>query len=97
MVETGLAKACHITTHTDSSAAKSMASRFGTTRKTRHIDLRFLYLQHLVKHGTVRILKISGEQNIADVLTKYVSSEILKRHMEKLGLVDSKEYWHEMD
>ena len=50
-------------------------------------------MQHLVKLGTVRILKISGEQNIADVLTKYVSSEILKRHLEKLGLVDAKEHW----
>ena len=42
MVEAGLAKACHITIHTDSSAAKPTATRFGTTRKTRHIDLRFL-------------------------------------------------------
>ena len=50
---TGFAKTCPILVHADSSAAKSMATRFGTTRRTRHIDLRFLYLQHLVKSGTI--------------------------------------------
>ena len=42
VLETGFAKTCPILVHTDSSAAKSMATRFGTTRRTRHIDLRFL-------------------------------------------------------
>ena len=77
MLEAGLSKTCNDMIHIDSSAAKSMATRFGTTRKTRHIDLRFLYLQHLGKRGTVRILKIAGDKNIADVLTKYVSAEVL--------------------
>ena len=45
--ETGFAKTCPILVHTDSPAAKSMATRFGTTRRTRHIDLRFLLLAAL--------------------------------------------------
>ena len=81
LLETGFAKTCHITIHTDSSAAKSMATRFGTTRRTRHIDLRLLYLQKLAKSGIVRVLKIPGDQNAADVLTKHVAADTLRRRV----------------
>ena len=74
-----------------------MATRFGTTRRTRHIDLRFLYLQHLVKSGGIRILKIPGDQNTADVLTMYVTADTVCRHLEKLGLADVHEHLHGMD
>ena len=74
-----------------------MATRVGTTRRTRHTDLRFLYLQHLVKSGTTRILKIPGDQNTADVLTKYVTAETLRSHLEQLGLEDGAEFWHDCE
>ena len=92
VLETGVAKTCPILVHTDSSAAKSMATRCGTTRRTRHIDLRFLYLQHLAKPGTIRIVKIPGDQNTSDVLTKYATADTLRRHLEKFGLACAHEY-----
>ena len=91
VLETGFAKTCPILVHTDSSAAKPMATRFGTARRTRHIDLIFLYLQRLVNSGTIRIVKIPGDQNTSDVLTTYVAADTLRRHLEKLGLA----YAHE--
>ena len=74
-----------------------MATRFGTTRRARHIDLRFLYLQHLAKSGVIRVLKIPGDQHTADVLTKYVTADTLRRHLEKLGLEDGTEHWHDCE
>ena len=97
VLEAGFAKTCPILVHTDSSAAKSMATRFGTTRRTRHIDLRLLYLQHLVNSGTIRIIKIPGDQNTSEVLTKYVTADTLRRHLEKLGLAGAKEHWDGVD
>ena len=94
ILETGFAKTCPVTVHTDSAAANSMATRFGTTRRTRHIDLRFLYLQHLVKSGAIRALKIPGDQNTADVLTKYVTADTLRIPLEKLGLLEIQEHLH---
>ena len=73
-----------------------MATRFGTTRRTRHIDLRFLYLQHLVRGGVIRIQQIPGSQNPSDLLTKYVTSDVLHKHLEKLGLSDY-QILHSMD
>ena len=48
ITEAKLAKSVNITVHTDSAAGNSMATRFGTSKKTNHIELRFLYVQELV-------------------------------------------------
>ena len=45
ITEAKLAKSVNITVHTDSTATKSMATRFGTSKKTKHVELRFLYVQ----------------------------------------------------
>ena len=53
----------------DSSAAKSMASRVGIGR-TRHLEVKYLWVQQLVRAGTVRLKKIQGANNVSDILTK---------------------------
>ena len=55
---------------TDSSAAKSYASRRGAGR-VRHVEVRQLWLQQAVADGKFRLVKIPGLENPADVLTKY--------------------------
>ena len=57
--------------HTDSSSAKSFASR-RRVGKLRHIDIKELWLQEAVKEGLVRLRKVGGESNPADLLTKYL-------------------------
>ena len=61
-----------VTVFTDSSAAKSLASRRGSGR-VRHIETRWLWLQSAVAEGKVRMRKASGATNPADVLTKFQS------------------------
>ena len=58
-----------------------MATRFGTTRKTKHIELRYLYMQELVVSGLVIIKKALGTNNPADILTKYLSKDVLHRRL----------------
>ena len=55
---------------TDSSAAKSYASRRGAGR-IRHVEVRWLWLQKAVADGRFKLAKIPGTQNPADILTKY--------------------------
>ena len=86
LIESGLASKTNVILHTDSSAAKSMAARFGATRRTRHIELRYLYLQSLAQTGSIRLSKIAGTDNVSYIMTKYVSSETLRKHMSSLGL-----------
>ena len=84
ITEAKLSKSVNITVHTDPTAGKSMATRFGTSKKTKHVELRFLYVQELVAKGILRLRKVGTKVNCADVLTKYLSSELLVSHLRKL-------------
>ena len=64
--------------HTDSSSAKSFASRRGVG-KIRHVDLKELWLQEAVKVGKVRLKKVYGPNNPADLLTKYLDKMTIRR------------------
>ena len=70
---------------TDSNVGKSIASRFGASRKTKHVELCFLYVQELVVSGMVRIRKGLGTLNPADILTKCIAKETLHRHLPTCG------------
>jgi hypothetical protein len=56
--------------HTDSSPSKSFASRRGLGQ-LHHIDIKDLWLQEAVTQGRVRLRKVGGDCNLADLLTKY--------------------------
>ena len=64
---------------TDSAVAKCIASRRGTG-KIRHIDVAELWLQEKVASGLVKVIKVKGEANPADALTKYVGARELLVH-----------------
>ena len=68
-MESKLCSKCNVTLHTDSSAGKSMASRHGLSKKTKHIHLRFLFMQDLILSGLIKIKKVLGTLNPADVFT----------------------------
>lgn len=53
----------------DSSAAKSIASRIGLG-KIRHLEVKFLWIQEVVKNKKIQVRKIRGDSNPADNLTK---------------------------
>ena len=64
---------------TDISAAKSFVSRRGLG-KMRHLEIRDLWLQQEVLNKRVVVSKVAGEENPADLMTKYLSfSEITDR------------------
>ena len=40
-----------------------MAGRFGTSRKTRHVELRYTYVEELVQSGLIPLRKVLGTLN----------------------------------
>jgi hypothetical protein len=54
---------------TDSNAGRSVASRRGLG-KMRHVELKYLWVQEVVKAGRLEVRRVDGERNIADHLTK---------------------------
>ena len=89
LLESKLAKKVSVIAHTDSTAGRSMATRFGTGKKTKHVELRFLYVQNLVQMGLLRMAKIEGTRNPADLMTKYVATDVLQRLKAHIGVVSN--------
>ena len=65
---------CGITVFTDASAAKGIASRRGLG-KVRHIELSQLWLQDKVARDEISVVKVSGNDNFSDSLTKPAAAE----------------------
>ena len=86
LLESGLCPAVEITLYTDSSAAKSMSNHFGSSKKAKHIEIRYFYIQNLIKDGVITLKKTAGTRNPAETLTKHISYEILSRHLSSIGI-----------
>ena len=68
----------------DSSAAKAMASRTGLGR-CRHLEVQYLWLQQVMRKDWMRIVKIKGDSNPADILTKPKTYAEIVVMMDELG------------
>ena len=79
-VETGM-----VMISTDSSSAKAFASRRGLG-KMRHIEVKDLWLQEAVCRGRVKLQKVDGAKNPADMFTKYLSTVEIERHLKFLNI-----------
>ena len=69
----------------DSSAAKSITYRKGAGR-IRHIEVRELWVQEKVKRGELVVMKVKGEDNVADGLTKHVDKGKMEKYMSSCGV-----------
>ena len=72
--------------NTDSSAAKSITARRGAGR-VRRIEVRELWGQDLVAKGELKIVKVKGEENVANGLTKRVDRQKIEQRVEACGMV----------
>ncbi len=68
--------------NTDSSAARSISSRRGAW-PLRHVEVRELKAQEKVRREELSNIKVKGEDNVADGLTKHVDRSKLKKHMKE--------------
>ena len=59
--------------HTDSSAAKGIASRRGLG-KTRHNDTQFLRVQERLQAGSFTLHKEATADNVGDLFTKHLDA-----------------------
>jgi hypothetical protein len=71
--------------YSDSSAARSFAARKGLGRM-RHLEVRHLWLQEAVAGQRVQVRRVPGEENPADLLTKYLSVKDVTYRLKGLAL-----------
>ena len=70
---------------TDSSAAKGIAHRKGVG-KVKHLETRTLWVQDQIARGRIKLSKIDGNSNPADLMTKYLSGPRITQLVQLLPL-----------
>ena len=75
-----------ITVLTDSTSATSLVQKMGRNRRSKHIELKFLWLQDHHKNGVIKVKRVSSLENPADIFTKNVSASTLAKHLSFCGL-----------
>ena len=52
----------------------------------RHIEVRDLWLQTEVAAGRVKVVKVKGDENPADLMTKFLKVEEIRERLERMGI-----------
>lgn len=71
LMETKLLGKLNVVMETASSSGER-ATTFGASKKTRHVQLRYIYIEELFQRGTMKFPQVVGEQNPSDILTNCV-------------------------
>ena len=70
--------------HTDSAAALGTANRRGLG-KSQHVQTRFLWIQEKLYNREIELLKVATKANPADVCTKSLAWEDLRKRMQSVS------------
>ena len=81
-----LGKPFELSVFTDSSNGKALALKLGLTRKTKHVQLRFVFMNDLLVNGQPQLCKIPACKNPAAMVTKHLPASTLHKLLPKLGV-----------
>jgi hypothetical protein len=68
-----------------------MSQGESSTTRTRHIDVRWFYVNDLQDQGVIAIKFVRSADNVADIATKNVTAATMRNHVD--SLVAEKDYW----
>ena len=71
-----------IIVHIDNVGAIFVAENASATKHTRHIDARYHFVREFIIDGHIKVIFVMSKNNIADMFTKNVTSEILEEHID---------------
>ena len=75
----------------DNKGAVDLANNWSTGGRTKHMDVRFLWLRELKEKGLMKVVWLSGVHNDADLFTKNLPANDFKRHRAKFTGADTKD------
>ena len=68
----------------DNNGAIALATIPKIRARTKHIHLRYHHLVSLIKSGVMRVVRVSTEDQDADILTKPLGQVAFRRHRRKI-------------
>ena len=85
MYDMGMSSKIEVRIKSDSSAGRAISLRKGTG-KMRHLQVKYLWLQDATFEKRLKVEKIKGVENPADVCTKYLTGEEANALISKYGV-----------
>ena len=70
----------------DAKATMGIINRQGLG-KVRHIEVQDLWLQGAIKDKRMKLSKVPGEENMADLMTKPLAAEVIRKHLSGLRML----------
>ena len=55
-----------------------MSENTSTSGRTKHVDIRYRYVNKMVIDGFLKIVFVKTKENVADIFSKNVTSEVYK-------------------
>ena len=80
----------------DSSSALQLIQALDLPKRSRHVEIRLLWIRGQVESGKVRIRHRPGLDNVADLFTKCLPSKDFLRHRATLGFVTMDSPLHDL-
>jgi Reverse transcriptase (RNA-dependent DNA polymerase) len=69
----------------DNQGAITLAKKDGWNRRTRHMNVRYQYVQQALREGKIKMEYVASGEQLADGLTKALKTELFERWRGKLG------------
>ena len=69
-----------VTVRVNNIGALFMANNIITASHTKHVDIRYKYVNEYVEDGIVKIIFVKSIDNDSDILTRNLSAELHKKY-----------------
>lgn len=70
----------------DNTSCKSIAQNYSCHKRSKHFDIKYHFCKHEVEKKTIKIEHVSSKLQLADILTKSLSSIKFKKLRNGLSL-----------
>ena len=61
-----------------------MSDKISVSQRTKHVDVRFRFIQQYVMEGFIKVIFVKTDENDADLFTKNLSGDKYSKHSDKL-------------
>ena len=80
----------------DSASALQLLQGLDIPKRSRHVEIRILWLRSKVELGQLQFVHREGTSNVADMFTKCLGSRDFYRHRKTLGFISLEVPWHDL-
>ena len=77
----------HVKLRCDSQSAIHLAKNQVHHARTKHIDVRYHFVRHVVKEGSISLTKVHTDENPTDMLTKVVTGGKFQHCLDLLNIL----------